>query len=210
MHLHPVEFTLDLPLVDPVTLHLRDVPTPVTMERSDQGWRVALELPPGIYRYRFSVDDSLFLNDHRRSTQQPDGDELWSVLKVDPDQGPMWLERPRPTIKEIQVCRGVSDTFVPLMALEKTRLSDMPITLWLSIENLFSNAFLHVFLLRPDGALAFGAEYVLDHEWADAEYNARFHIGVQIEPEGFLAGDWSFVVRLEGGQTMTKVLGVHR
>lgn len=210
MRMHPVTFVLDFAIVGPVALQLWGIPTPVKMGYSGTGWKVTLELPPGIYKYRFCVADSLFLNDPRRTTQQPDGDEIWSILKVDREEGPMWVERSWPTIKDILVCRGVSDAFMPLMVIDRARLEDMPITLWLGIENLFSNAFLQVFLLCPDGGLAFGGEYVLDPEWADGEYNAKFHLATAIESDGFVAGQWSFVVRSEGGHTIAKTLEIER
>ncbi|WP_350343542.1 hypothetical protein PRVXT_002852 [Proteinivorax tanatarense] len=57
------------------------------MSKKGDNWTLAIDLPPGEYKYRFLVNDNLSINDPKANIYAPDEeDKLWSVLVINNDK----------------------------------------------------------------------------------------------------------------------------
>jgi hypothetical protein len=203
----PVEFVYSLPVPGPLYLQLQGIKERMPMEERHGVWSTSLDLPEGVHSYRFQIADLVSVNDPRRSIQKTIGGETWSVVQVTSD-GPVWVARPVAKLGTVQLCRGISEAGLPLVAVEQVRLSDMPVVVWAGINHVFQDALLQVFLVRPDQKLAFGGEFVLDHLKASPNFDLRFWISVSLEPGSVMPGVWVFLAQLEGGPHAKKGIQV--
>lgn len=204
MHLWNVEFFYEMELKEPVYLELKGMTGLIPMAFEAGSWRTTVELPAGVYVYRYRVGETLALHDVRRSTQRIEGGEFWSVLRVDPQEGPVWVDRRVPIISCIQTCRGINEAYLPLAITDRFEQRELPLTLWVEVQNLFFNAFFHIFLIRPDGMLALGSEYVLTYDLARPDYSLRLHFTIDMDSEQFIPGIWKFLLRAEGSPIAAK------
>lgn len=193
-----VPFQFQLPVKGPVSLELNGVRKWIPMQEADERWTVAVDLSPGVYLYRFRVGDFVVMGDSRRTTQRVVNGEVWSILHVTAEAVPAWIERPIPTVAAIQVCRGLTETNLPLLVLERVRQTDLPVILWVHVRHVYQDALLKVLLVRPDGDLAFGGEFALESSNASADFDLKFWLSLTVEPEHAMPGTWTFIVQAEG------------
>lgn len=92
------------------------------------------------------------------------------------------------------------------MIVDEIRRDEMPFTVW--VEVLFTNAFVDIFCLRPDGQIAFGGEFVLLVEEAGPDFDLQFHLAIHIEDAHFMPGEWHLLVKAESGECVRTVLRV--
>lgn len=202
-----VQFVTHLPVPGPVYLQLQGVRQLLPMVREANTWALSVDLPEGVYAYRFVVSNLVTINDCRRSTQRVTNKELWSVLQVT-SAGPVWRERVLPVLAGLELCQGISDSGLPLVVIDSMRPSELPFVLWAEISHLYEDAFIQVFLLKPNGELAFGGEFLLDTIRTSADYQFRFWISINLEADAIMPGMWTCLVRVEGGSVSQRNIRV--
>ncbi|HEY3368811.1 MAG TPA: hypothetical protein VGK74_27455 [Symbiobacteriaceae bacterium] len=198
-----MEFLYTLPIPGPILVQLQGIKDLLPMVQRGGIWALSLDLPEGVYSYRFHVADLVSVNDPRRSTKRQVSGETWSVVQVT-EAGPIWVERTLPKLTSVQICRGISEAGIPLVVVERVGASELPVFLWNQIDHVFQNALMQVFLVRPDQELAFGGEFLLEQSKASPHFDLKFWISISLEPSTVMPGIWTFLVQVEGGPVVTK------
>lgn len=80
---YPVTEYLAIASIEITGLPPNAAATPYKLAKSGDKWQGSFDIPPGEYRYRFLINQSISLNDPMANYYMPDEKEqLWSVLKV--------------------------------------------------------------------------------------------------------------------------------